>query len=219
MARGKVKRAAKAKTKKTVAKRKAAKPAKPIELYYWPTPNGFKISIMLEECGLPYTLVPVNISKGEQFKPDFLKISPNNRMPAIIDPARPRRTADLDLRVRRHPAISRPQDRQVLSERRAPARRSRAVAVLADGRRRPDGGAGASLQELRGGDADLRDQPLHQRGQPALRRDEPAAQGSRIHRRQIFHRRHGAGRLGQWLGAAGAEHQRVSQPQALAGDA
>ena len=88
MARGKAKRAAKAKTKKTVAKRKA-KPAKPIELYYWPTPNGFKISIMLEECGLPYTLVPVNISKGEQFKPDFLKISPNNRMPAIIDPDGP----------------------------------------------------------------------------------------------------------------------------------
>ena len=88
MARGKAKRTAKAKAKKTAAKRKA-KPAKPIELYYWPTPNGFKISIMLEECGLPYTLVPVNISKGEQFKPDFLKISPNNRMPAIIDPAGP----------------------------------------------------------------------------------------------------------------------------------
>ena len=85
MARGKAKRTAKAKAKKTVAKRKA----KPIELYYWPTPNGFKISIMLEECGLPYTLVPVNISKGEQFKPDFLKISPNNRMPAIIDPDGP----------------------------------------------------------------------------------------------------------------------------------
>ena len=68
---------------------KAGKSAKPIELYYWPTPNGFKISIMLEECGLPYVLKPVNISKGEQFNPDFLKISPNNRMPAIIDPQGP----------------------------------------------------------------------------------------------------------------------------------
>jgi len=76
---------------KTTAKKKAAprQAAKPIELYYWPTPNGFKISIMLEECKLPYTLKPVNISKGEQFNPDFLKISPNNRMPAIVDPAGP----------------------------------------------------------------------------------------------------------------------------------
>jgi GST-like protein len=60
-----------------------------IDLYYWPTPNGYKITIMLEECGLPYNIIPVNISKGDQFKPDFLKISPNNRMPAIVDPAGP----------------------------------------------------------------------------------------------------------------------------------
>ena len=56
-----------------------------IDLYYWPTPNGWKISIALEEMGLDYRVVPVNIQKGEQFEPDFLKISPNNRMPAIID--------------------------------------------------------------------------------------------------------------------------------------
>ena len=56
-----------------------------IDLHYWPTPNGWKISIMLEECGLPYRLVPVNIGKGEQFAPEFLAISPNNRMPAIVD--------------------------------------------------------------------------------------------------------------------------------------
>jgi GST-like protein len=68
---------------------KRSKRSKPIELYYWPTPNGFKISIMLEECKLPYTMVPVNISMGEQFEPGFLKISPNNRMPAIIDPDGP----------------------------------------------------------------------------------------------------------------------------------
>jgi GSH-dependent disulfide-bond oxidoreductase len=60
-----------------------------IDLYYWPTPNGWKISIMLEECGLPYELVPVNIGAGDQFKPEFLKISPNNRMPAIVDSAPP----------------------------------------------------------------------------------------------------------------------------------
>jgi GST-like protein len=58
---------------------------KPIDLYFWPTPNGWKVSIMLEECGLPYHVVPVNIARGDQFKPSFLKISPNNRMPAIVD--------------------------------------------------------------------------------------------------------------------------------------
>jgi GSH-dependent disulfide-bond oxidoreductase len=62
---------------------------KPIVLYYWPTPNGWKISIMLEECGLPYAVRPVDISKGEQFAPHFLAISPNNRMPAIVDPSGP----------------------------------------------------------------------------------------------------------------------------------
>ena len=56
-----------------------------IDLYYAPTPNGWKISIMLEECNLPYNVIPVNLGKGDQFKPDFLKISPNNRMPAIVD--------------------------------------------------------------------------------------------------------------------------------------
>jgi GST-like protein len=58
-----------------------------IELYYWPTPNGHKITLLLEEAGLPYTIRPVNIGRGEQFAPDFLTISPNNRMPAIVDTA------------------------------------------------------------------------------------------------------------------------------------
>src|SRR5690349_16060790 len=56
-----------------------------IDLHYWPTPNGWKISIMLEECGLPYRLKAVNIGRGEQFTPEFLALSPNNRMPAIVD--------------------------------------------------------------------------------------------------------------------------------------
>ena len=60
-----------------------------IELYYWPTPNGWKISIALEEMGLPYTVRFINIGKGEQFAPDFLAIAPNNRMPAIVDPEGP----------------------------------------------------------------------------------------------------------------------------------
>ncbi|MEJ5079453.1 MULTISPECIES: glutathione binding-like protein [unclassified Ochrobactrum] len=66
-----------------------AEQIKPIELYYWPTPNGFKVSIMLEELGVPYEVKYVNIGKGDQFQPDFLKIAPNNRMPAIVDPEGP----------------------------------------------------------------------------------------------------------------------------------
>ena len=62
---------------------------KPIELYYWPTPNGWKITIMLEELGVPYEVKYVNIGKGEQFEPSFLEIAPNNRMPAIVDPEGP----------------------------------------------------------------------------------------------------------------------------------
>jgi len=56
-----------------------------IDLYYAPTPNGWKITIMLEECELPYKVIPMNLGKGDQFEPHFLEISPNNRMPAIID--------------------------------------------------------------------------------------------------------------------------------------
>ena len=63
----------------------ARRTSPPIDLYYWPTPNGWKVTIMLEECGLPYNMIPVNIARGDQFKPEFLAISPNNRMPAIVD--------------------------------------------------------------------------------------------------------------------------------------
>jgi GST-like protein len=64
-------------------------PAQPIVLHYWPTPNGYKITIMLEELGVPYEVKYVNIGRGQQFEPSFLKISPNNRMPAIVDPDGP----------------------------------------------------------------------------------------------------------------------------------
>lgn len=56
-----------------------------IDVYYWPTPNGWKVTIMLEECGLKYKLIPVDIGAGDQFKSEFLRLSPNNRMPAIVD--------------------------------------------------------------------------------------------------------------------------------------
>ncbi len=67
----------------------AAADIPPIDLYYWPTPNGWKISIMLEECGLPYNVHSINIGKGDQFRPEFLAISPNNKIPAIVDPEGP----------------------------------------------------------------------------------------------------------------------------------
>jgi GSH-dependent disulfide-bond oxidoreductase len=87
----------KAKTKRAAVKANAkpktvkqtARQVRPIELYYWPTPNGWKISIMLEEAGLPYDVTPIDISRGEQFSSHFLAISPNNRIPAIVDPDGP----------------------------------------------------------------------------------------------------------------------------------
>jgi GSH-dependent disulfide-bond oxidoreductase len=60
-----------------------------IDVFSWPTPNGHKVHIMLEECGLPYRALPINIGGGDQFKPEFLKISPNNKIPAITDPDGP----------------------------------------------------------------------------------------------------------------------------------
>ena len=56
-----------------------------IDFYFWPTPNGWKVAMLLEELGVPYQMIPVNISKGDQFRDEFLAISPNNRMPAIVD--------------------------------------------------------------------------------------------------------------------------------------
>ena len=56
-----------------------------IDFYYWPTPNGWKVSIMLEECGLDHRMIPINIGRGDQFSAEFLAVSPNNRIPAIVD--------------------------------------------------------------------------------------------------------------------------------------
>ena len=90
-----------------------------IDLYYWTTPNGHKITMFLEETGLKYKIFPINIGKGDQFKPEFLAIAPNNRIPAMVDhePKGGRGQADLDLRIRRDAAVSRREDRTV------PARR------------------------------------------------------------------------------------------------
>src|SRR6185437_14664736 len=76
---------------------RAAGGASVIDLYYWPTPNGHKVTLFLEESGIPYTIIPVNIGAGEQFRPEFLAISPNNRMPAIVDRAPMERGAPLSV--------------------------------------------------------------------------------------------------------------------------
>ena len=75
-----------------------------IELHYWPTPNGHKIALFLEEAGLEYKVVPVNIGKGDQFTPEFLKISPNNGIPAIIGRCPPIRARRSPSSIRRHPS-------------------------------------------------------------------------------------------------------------------
>ena len=81
-----------------------------IDLHYWPTPNGWKVTILLEETELPYTVKPVNIGRGDQFKPDFLAIAPNNRIPAIVDHDPPGGGAPvIGLRVGRDPVPSSPE--------------------------------------------------------------------------------------------------------------
>ena len=203
--------------------RKAAKAsqrtAKPIELYYWPTPNGFKISIMLEECGLPYTMIPVNISKGEQFKPDFLKISPNNRMPAIVDPDGP---GGRPISIFESGAIL-----QYLGRKTGKfyPRDERARVEVDQWLFWQMGGVGPMAGQVHHfrnyarGDADLCDQPLRQRGQPALRRDEH--RGSRIATSSPANIRSPTWRCVGWVNgwrAAGPGHRRISQSQALARD-
>ena len=88
----------------------------PIELYFWPTPNGWKIAIALEEMELPYVLKPVNIGKGEQFSASVHGDLAEQPHAGDRRSGRARRRADLGVRVRRDPAISRAQERQVLSE-------------------------------------------------------------------------------------------------------
>jgi GST-like protein len=88
-----------------------------IDLHYAPTPNGWKISIMLEELGLPYRVLPVNIRAGEQFRPEFLAISPNNRIPAIVDRAPGDGGEPFSVfEDRGDPDLSRRQDRAVFAE-------------------------------------------------------------------------------------------------------
>src|SRR4051812_2585373 len=108
-----------------------------IDLYTFPTPNGRKVSIMLEELALPYKVHVIDITKDEQFAPDFLKISPNNKIPAIV--GRAGRKTDLGVRVRGDPDLSRAEDRQrPVAHEPARVHPRHGVVVLPDGERGAD---------------------------------------------------------------------------------
>ena len=163
-----------------------------IELYYWTTPNGHKITMFLEETGLPYTIVPVKIGAGEQFKPEFLAISPNNRIPAIID--RDPKTAARPIPVFESGAILlylAEKTGRFIGARFARACRSAAVALLADGWAWPDGGAKPPFQPVCAGENPVCDRALCQRNKPALWRSQQAAGRQAIRGRRLLHRGHG----------------------------
>ncbi len=146
-----------------------------IDLYFWPTPNGYKVSIMLEEIGFAYNVIPINISKGDQFKPEFLEISPNNKMPAIVDHEGPGGRKVFAVRVGRDPAVSRGEERQADAGRDAGALPRNRVADVPDGRHRADARPGSSFPPLRAGEDPVRDRSLHQRGAAAVQRARQAA--------------------------------------------
>src|SRR5262245_50634690 len=119
----------------------------PIDVFFWTTPNCCKVTIALEEMELPYVIRPVAIGMGEQFKPEFLAISPNNRVPAIVDREVPG-GLPCPSSNRAPPPVSGAQDRPALSERRARPRRGGPMAFLADGRRGPDVRSGEPLPHI-----------------------------------------------------------------------
>ncbi len=127
-----------------------------IELHYWTTPNGHKITMFLEEAGLPYKIVPVNIGKGDQFKPEFLAIAPNNRIPAIMDHEPKDRGAPIS--VFESGAILlylAEKTGKFIAHGHSRPRRGPAMAVLADGRARADGRSEPSFRALCAGKAPL----------------------------------------------------------------
>ena len=121
-----------------------------IDVHYWPTPNGWKVTIMLEECGLEYRTVPVDIGGGDQFKAEFLRISPNNRMPAIVD-HEPLGGGEPIAIFESGAILEYLADKSGKFLPKAPAERYKraAVGALADGEPRSDDGQREPLQELR----------------------------------------------------------------------
>ena len=175
-----------------------------IDLHYWPTPNGWKISIMLEECGLPYKLVPVNIGTGEQFKPEFLKISPNNRMPAIVDHEPPGGGAPVSVfesgailqYLAEKPASSCP--RICAASTRCCSGSTGRWAAWGRWPARPTTSTCTRRSSIRPRRS-VRPGPLQQRGQPPVRRAQQAAGRPPVRGRRLFDRRHGDLAMGRGL--------------------
>ena len=163
-----------------------------LEVWSWPTPNGQKVHIALEELGLQYKVIPINIGAGDQFKPEFLKITPNHRIPAIVDPDGP---GGKPFTLFESAAIL---IYSVGKERRQadPERPDRALQMprmddVPDGRRRPDVRPMEPFRRLRAGENPVRDRALHQRGQAADPGAEPPARGGALARRgRVQHGRH-----------------------------
>ena len=131
-----------------------------MDLYYWTTPNGHKITIFLEEAGLPYKIIPINIGKGEQFKAEFLAISPNNRIPAIVDhePAGGGRPISVFESGAILLYLAEKTGKFIAKDLRG--RNETVEWLFWQMGSRPDGRPEQSLQHLRAGEAPLRDGPL-----------------------------------------------------------
>ena len=188
-----------------------------IDLYYWPTPNGHKITMFLEEAGVAYAIHPVDISAGDQFKRDFLAISPNNRMPAIIDTA----PADLGepisvFEFRRHPVVPGREDRPLPAEGLARPENRDGVAVLASGRAGTDGRTEPPFRRLRAKQDSLRDRAIREGDEPSVRRPRPPSRIPHVHRRRrLQRRRHGCLSVDRSLEAPAAASGRILEPAAL----
>src|SRR5262245_22088911 len=181
-----------------------------IELYTWTTPNGQKASIMLEEVGLPYRVHPIDIGKGQQFHPDFLAISPNSKIPAIID-------TDNGLRLMESGAILLylAEKTGKLWQQDFPAKWRGRVADVADGRARAVPRASSPLREVQSGKERIRRGALYQGSAQAVERARPTARRARIRGGRLFNCRYRYLALDFEIRVANRHVRRLSQCQAL----
>ena len=170
--------------------KKAQGGAAMLDLYTWPTPNGHKVHIMLEELGVDYKVIPIDIWAGEQFSADFLRISPEQQDAGAGRSRRPGRRPDLDIRVRGDPALPRREASPVPAVRCAWAMGSHAMADVPDERSRAIPWSGPPFPRVRAGEDRVRNRPLHERGGPHLPRARWTTRGSGVPRGRVLDRRH-----------------------------
>ena len=190
-----------------------------IDLHYWTTPNGHKVTMFLEESALPYRIVPVNISKGDQFKPEFLAISPNNRIPAIVDHSP--KDGGKPISVFESGAIL-----LYLAEKTGrflPSELRRKVGVIQwlfwqMGGLGPMAGQKSPLQPVRARKASLRYRSLRQGDEPSLWRAQQTTRGPCVRDGRVLDRGHGRLPMGRSLETSGTKPRRVPPPQALVRD-